>query len=346
MADPTSRLLQLLSLLQVRQEWQGDVLAGRLNVSPRTIRRDVDRLRELGYRIQSVSGPTGGYRLSNGSELPPLLFDDDQAVAVALALAVAPASGADIAEAAARALATVRQVMPSRLRARVDAIEVIPAPGRDFVDPEVLVAVSDATRKHEVLRFHYAPPGQSDDRPSRRVEPHAVIARAGRWYLLAWNDDAKGPVDGDATGDWRTYRMDRITLSAPTRRSFRPRPVPGGDPSSFVAARFRGSSSSNVWPCIGTAVVHLPIEQIAPYVDPDAVLGARDERSTEVTMGSWSWSALAVRFAGFDAQFELMAPAPLLHGAAELARRLEQARPARPDRPSGSLSTSATSGLR
>lgn len=333
MLDPSSRLLNLLSLLQVRQEWRGDVLADRLHVSPRTVRRDVDRLRELGYRIESVSGPAGGYRLGSGSELPPLLFDDDQAVAVALALAVAPASGADIAEAAARALGTVRQVMPSRLRARVDAIEVVPTPGGIVVHPEVLVAVSDATRKHEVLRFHYETPGQRDDRLPRRVEPHAVIARGGRWYLLAWDDDAQTAAVGDAAGDWRTYRVDRITPSAPTRRTFHPRPIPGGDPVEFVAARFKGSSSANAWPCTGTAVVHLPLERIAPYIDADAVLEAADEWSTTVTMGSWSWGALAARFAGFDAAFELTGPAPLLQGAAVLAQRLENDRSGRTDRP-------------
>lgn len=325
MAGPSSRLLNLLSLLQVRREWGGDLLADRLQVSPRTIRRDVERLRELGYRIESLRGPAGGYRLASGAELPPLLFDDDQAVAVALALAVAPVSGADIAEAATRALATVRQVMPARLRARIDAVEVIPTPEGTVVDPEVLVAVSDATRRHEVLRFEYAAPGLRGDRSPRRVEPHAVIARSGRWYLLAWSDGAPGPSEEEGTGDWRTYRLDRIEPSAPTRRTFRPRPIPGGDPAKFVAARFKGSSRDNAWPCTGTAVLHLPIARITPFVDADATCEPIDPERTRVTMGSWSWPALAARFAGFDAPFELIGPAALLEGGARLNGRLHQA---------------------
>ncbi len=171
MAGPSSRMLALLSLLQVHREWTGDELAGRLTVSPRTLRRDVDRLRELGYRIDSVRGPAGGYRLAAGSDLPPLLFDDDQAVAIALALAVAPASGADIAESAVRALATVRQVMPDRLRQRVDLVDAVVGSSGPRVDPDVLVAVSEAVHRREVLRFGY---GERDT--PHRVEPHAVVA--------------------------------------------------------------------------------------------------------------------------------------------------------------------------
>jgi predicted DNA-binding transcriptional regulator YafY len=325
MADPSSRLLTLLSLLQVRRDWAGDVLADRLGISPRTVRRDVDRLRELGYRIESLRGPAGGYRLASGSELPPLLFDDDQAVAVALALAVAPASGADIAEAATRALATVRQVMPSRLRARIDSVEVVAAPGASVVDPDVLVAVSEATRQHEVLRFAYASPGGSGDGAPRRVEPHAVLARGGRWYLLAWDEDARSAADPEAAGDWRTFRIDRLAPSAPTRRTFRPRPIPGGDAARFVAARFKGSSTEDAWPCTGTAVVRLPLARVAPFVDPDAALEPLGPQRTRVTLGSWSWTALAARFAGFGAPFELVGPQALIDGASELVGTLQRA---------------------
>lgn len=329
MSSPSSRMLALLSLLQVRREWAGDVLADRLEVSPRTVRRDIDRLRELGYTIESMRGPTGGYRLSAGAELPPLLFDDDQAVAVALALAVAPASGADIAEAAARALATIRQVMPSRLRHRMDAIDVLAAHGDPAVHPEVLVAVSEAAAAHEILRFDYTPAGgAADDRPPLRVEPHAVIANNGRWYLLAWNPSAvspqhrgRSPDSPSVSGDWRTYRVDRMRPRTPTRLSFTPRPIPGGDPVAFVAARFRGSADS-AWPCIGTAVLDLPARDIAPYLDSDAVIEALDEGRTTLTMGSWSWRALAARFAGFDAPLSIIGPPLLQDAAIEVGRRL------------------------
>jgi predicted DNA-binding transcriptional regulator YafY len=307
-------MLALLSLLQVRRDWPGDVLAERLDVSPRTVRRDVDRLRELGYRVEALKGPAGGYRLTAGSELPPLLFDDEQAVAIALALAVAPASGADIAESAVRALAAIRQVMPARLRHRIDAVEVVSSPGATTVDPEVLVAVSDAVRTRQVLRFSY---GSDDehDRPPRRVEPHAVIARNGRWYLLARNGD----------GDWRTYRIDRMEPRIPTGLHFTPSPMPGGDPATFVAARFKGSDVVDAWPCIGTVVLSVPAQQVAPYLEPDAVLEDLGPDRCRLTLGSWSWTALAAKVAGFDAAFDVLGPPELQAATRTLATRLRAA---------------------
>lgn len=152
-------MLKLLSLLQVRRDWAGRVLAERLEVSDRTLRRDVDHLRELGYRISAIKGPDGGYRLDAGSELPPLLFDDDQAVALAIALQAAAGSGIADAEGALRALSTVRQVMPSRLRHRVDSVEfttlATESAGSPAVKTETLIAVSGAVRSREVLRFDY-----------------------------------------------------------------------------------------------------------------------------------------------------------------------------------------------
>src|SRR5690554_2578189 len=159
MSGTSGRLLSLLSLLQARRDWPGHVLAQRLAVSDRTVRRDVDRLRELGYPIQATLGPDGGYRLAPGAELPPLLFDDEQAVALAVALQLAVTSGADIDDGATRALATLRQVMPSRLRHRIDALELTVMPDAvpaSNVAPAVLHAVSDAVQRHEVLRFDYA----------------------------------------------------------------------------------------------------------------------------------------------------------------------------------------------
>lgn len=315
MSGPSSRMLALLSLLQVRRDWPGEVLAERLDVSPRTVRRDVDRLRELGYRVEALKGPAGGYRLSAGSELPPLLFDDEQAVAIALALAVAPASGADIAESAVRALAAVRQVMPARLRHRIDAVEVISTPGATTVDPEVLVAVSDAVRTHQVLRFDYGADDQQG-RPPRRVEPHAVVARNGRWYLLAWDPDA---------ADWRTYRLDHMRLEVPTGRHFTPRPIPGGDPATFVAARFKGSDVVDAWPCTGSVVLHVPARQVAPYLEPDADLEDLGPDRCRITLGSWSWTALAAKVAGFDAPFDVLGPPELRAATRTLATRLRAA---------------------
>lgn len=257
MAETAGRLLQLLSLLQARRDWPGGVLAERLQVSPRTVRRDVDRLRALGYPVQASKGPDGGYRLAAGTDLPPLLFDDEQAVAVALALQTAPTSVAGIDEAAVRALATIRQVMPSRLRHRVDALQVTAvARGRTDRRPrvgtEVLVAIGTAVRAHEVLRFDYLPadgaaPG---DRPPRRVEPHHLVTWGGRWYLLAWDLDRR---------DWRTFRVDRLTPRAATGLRFTPRELPAPDVASYVAATFQAPR----WPCEGQVVLQAPAAQVA-----------------------------------------------------------------------------------
>src|SRR5690348_7514276 len=165
MSETSARLLALLSLLQARRDWPGGLLAERLEVSPRTVRRDVDRLRDLGYPIRATKGPDGGYRLDAGTDLPPLLFDDEQAVALAVGLRIAATSGVGVEEAAARALGTVRQVMPARLRHRIDGLEVTAVGGPVRVDPAVLTAVGDAVRAREVLRFGYGP-------DHRRAEPH------------------------------------------------------------------------------------------------------------------------------------------------------------------------------
>lgn len=261
-------MLKLLSLLQTGWGWPGRILAERLEVSDRTLRRDVDHLRELGYRISAIKGPDGGYRLAPGSELPPLLFDDDQAVALAVALQTTAAAGAADGEAALRALSTVRQVMPSRLLHRIDAVAFTSLPAQDsatrVVDPNVLIAVSSAARERHVLRFDYAPVGRSGDDASsrRRVEPHHVVFARGRWYLVAWD------LDHD---DWRVFRLDRTTPLIPTGPRFVPRRVPGGDVHDFLAGRFKGSEHGNTWPCTGEVVLQLPAREVAPFV-PDGIV--------------------------------------------------------------------------
>jgi predicted DNA-binding transcriptional regulator YafY len=308
-------MLALLSLLQVHRDWPGEQLAERLGVSPRTVRRDVDRLRELGYRVDALRGPAGGYRLAAGSDLPPLLFDDDQAVALALALAVAPASGADIADSAARALATVRHVLPGRLRHRVDAVGAVTTAGAVQADPDVLVALSESVHRGELLRFDYAPDG--DEGPPRRVEPYAVVARHGRWYLLAWDPERD---------DWRTYRADRITPRSRTGVRFVPRAVPGGDAAAFVAARFKGSDRDDAWPCTGSVTVSTDgAKTLEPYLPADAVVEASGTDRVRVTLGSWSWSGLAAVFAAFVVDFTVEGPPQLRDATLALADRLRGA---------------------
>lgn len=311
-------MLALLSLLQTRRDWPGAVLSERLGVTQRTVRRDVDRLRELGYAIAASKGPGGGYHLSAGSELPPMLFDDAQAVAIAVALHNAPASGVDIDEAAARALATVRQVMPSRLRHRIDGIgfaRADAAPGRGgtgaVVDPGVLEAVSIAARDELTLRFDY---GQDGDRPARRAEPHAVVARAGRWYLVAWD------LDKD---DWRIFRLDRLRPKV-GGVPFTRRELPAPDALTYLAARLKGAQSEDRWPCVGELVVELPARDVAPWIG-DGALEELPTGATRITVGSWSWVGILAFVTRFDAPFRVVGPEPLRAAADALAGRFQAA---------------------
>lgn len=313
----SSRLLSLLSLLQARRDWPGVLLAERMGVSERTVRRDVDRLRELGYVVHAVKGPDGGYRLEAGSQVPPLLFDEEQAIALAVALRIAVGTGAGIEEAAVRALATVRQVMPSRLRQRIDALEIAAA-GRDLqVDTDVLLALSAAVRACEEVRFDYRSPGRPDDtaHPPRRVQPHHLVVRAGRWYLVGWSPERD---------DWRAYRADRMTLRIPNGPRFTPRDVPGGDVAAFLSARFKGSGGANAWPCRGEVVLGLPLAEVAPFTGDDTAEEIGPGRTRLVT-GSWSWASLAAKLARFDAEIEVIGPPALSDAFAGLARRAARA---------------------
>jgi predicted DNA-binding transcriptional regulator YafY len=315
-ASTTARLLRLLSLLQTQRDWPGTLLADRLEISHRTVRRDVDRLRDLGYNIQATMGPDGGYRLDAGSELPPLLFDDDQIVALTLSLQAATVTGAGIEEAAVRALTTMRQVMPSRLRHRLDSIEftAIPVDGRpSAVSPDVLVSISAAIRAGEVLRFDYASqaPGDDSNPPPRRVEPVHLVVSNGRWLLVAWD------LDRD---DWRFFRADRITPRTPTGPRFTPRRVPGGDISEYVAARSKGSDLVNRWPCYGTVILSLPAKDVIPFAGDGVVLDLGDGRCS-LELGAWSWRALAASFGRFDAEMEVIGPPELTDAFAVLAAR-------------------------
>jgi predicted DNA-binding transcriptional regulator YafY len=328
MLETSARLLALLSLLQARRDWPGALLADRLGVSPRTVRRDVDRLRELGYPVNATKGPDGGYRLDAGAELPPLLFDDEQAVAVAVALRTGTIPGAE--EGALRALATIRQVMPARLRARLDALEVTTVRRRsrnddETVDPDALLALGSACQARQVVRFDYeggtmAAIGEGDNafRPPRRVEPHHLVTSDGRWYLVAFD------LDRD---DWRLFRVDRMRLRTGTGPRFTVREVPGGDVAGFVGSRISGSPS----PVHGEVVLHARAADVAPWIggqglceplpDVDGVPRCR------AVLGSWSWGGLAARFGAFDVPFEVVGPPELVEATRELAVRYRSSVP-------------------
>lgn len=240
MLETSARLLRLLSLLQAHREWSGAELAGRLDVTPRTVRRDIDRLRELGYPVHSAPGTAGGYRLGAGAELPPLLLEDEEAVAVAVGLRTAAAGGVEgIEEASVRALAKLEQVLPHRLQRQVGALNAFTVPllgsGGPRVDPNLLTELAHACRDCRRLRFDYT---SHDGTVSRRtVEPHRLVFARRRWYLVAW--DA-------GRADWRTYRADRLTPTpphgprfTPARRRPRisPRMSPGASPPAPTPGR-------------------------------------------------------------------------------------------------------------
>src|SRR5436305_6958567 len=209
MSETSSRLLELLSLLQGRRDWPGAELAERLEVSGRTIRRDIERLRGLGYPVESLTGPAGGYRLRAGTAMPPLLLDDDEAIAIAVGLRTAArTSVTGIEETSVRALVKLEQVLPAHLRRRVAALgsaTFAPPAAGPTVDPQQLTAIAAACRDRECLRLQYS---RRDGTQSRReVEPHALVNRGRRWYLAAWDRHR---------ADWRTFRVDRIERAAPT----------------------------------------------------------------------------------------------------------------------------------
>lgn len=229
--DPTGRALQLLSLLQTHRLWSGSDLAQRLEVTERTVRRDVDRLRDLGYPVAATPGTDGGYRLAIGSHLPPLLFDDDEAVAVAVGLRYAAGAAiGGIEHASLRSLAKIEALLPGRLRRRVSALHssITPMPwatSDSVIDPEALSVLSAACRDGEEVRFDYR---RGDGETSRRlVEPHQLVTAGRRWYLVAWDRRRQ---------DWRTFRLDRLSDARLAGQRFALRDVPGGDAASFVAA--------------------------------------------------------------------------------------------------------------
>ena len=228
MANTSARMLRLLSLLQTHRFWPGSELAERLAVSPRTLRRDVERLRELGYPVEASRGVAGGYQLQAGAALPPLLLDDEEAVAIAVGLRNAAGSAvAGIGEASVRALAKIVQVMPPRLRRRVDALQTYTVPAAlgagTTVDANTLTVIAQACRDDERLRFGYRT--RAGERASRLVEPHRLVSLGSRWYLVAWDTERH---------DWRTFRVDRLTDPTVTGMRFRPRELPASDAAEFV----------------------------------------------------------------------------------------------------------------
>lgn len=315
MAETSGRLLRVLSLLQARRDWPGPELAGRLGVSPRTLRRDVDKLRGLGYPVHAVPGTGGGYRLGAGAMLPPLLLDDEEAVAVALGLRTAACGTiTGIEEATVRALAKLEQVLPSRLRNRVSALHsvTLPLPGAGPpVDPAILTVIATAARDRLRIRFRYTSHDGSES--SRAAEPHHLVHTERRWYLLAWDPARDG---------WRTFRADRITSPQITGPRFTPREPPGGDPAAYVSR----SVSTAPYRYQARIRLHLPVRAAAERLPPTVGhLQADGEDACILHTGAESPDVLAIYVAVIGAEFEVLSPPELAGHLLALAGRLTRA---------------------
>ena len=231
MANTSERMLRLLSLLQTHRFWAGTELASRLEVSDRTLRRDIDRLRDLGYPVNASPGVAGGYQLEAGAALPPLLLDDEEAVAIAVGLHQAAGGAVNgMEETSLRALTKVIRMMPPRLRRRIDALGEYTVPavlggGGPRIDADALTVIAQACRDNEQLRFEYT--ARDGAAGTRFVEPNRLVTVGRRWYLVAWDVDR---------ADWRTFRVDRLSDARSARLRFEPREVPGGDAAAFVQA--------------------------------------------------------------------------------------------------------------
>jgi predicted DNA-binding transcriptional regulator YafY len=308
MLETSARLLRLLSLLQAHRDWSGSELAERLGVTTRTVRRDVDRLRELGYPVHAIQG-AAGYRLGAGSALPPLLLDDDEAVAVAVGLRTAAGgSVAGIEETSLRALTTLEQVLPSRLRHRVSTLQQATvragvAPGPQ-VSADTLMTIADACRRHEGLRFDYT--SATGGETTRAAEPHSLVSWGRHWYLVAWDNDRD---------DWRTFRVDRLRPRTPNGPRFAPREPPHGDVVSYLSHQL----SSQTWPHRAVVRLHESAEAVADRVWPGmGAVEAIDDTSCLLHLGSESPADLVWMVTSVDADFTV------LDGPAELTEALRR----------------------
>ena len=320
MFETSARLLRILGLLQSRRDWTGDQLGERLGVSARTIRTDIERLRTLGYTVEAVPGVGGGYRLGFGTAVPPLLLDDDEAVAVAIGLrgaAGGPVQG--IEETSIRALSKLEQILPSRLRRRVASLTaatvtvppVTPTPP-PAVDPEALMVIANACRDHERLRFDYE---SHDGRSTRRiVEPQRLVSSGGRWYVLAHDVDR---------ADWRTFRVDRLRLHPPAGPRFTPREISDAEVTERVS---RGLATA-MWSYRARVTVHAPATTLVSRLPWAITVEPLDDATCRLEVGSDSPELLAVYLGMLGADFRVdeQESPELAASVRALARRYEDA---------------------
>jgi predicted DNA-binding transcriptional regulator YafY len=312
MAATTTRALRLLSLLEARRTWSGQELMDRLEVSERTLRRDIDRLRELGYPVRATTGPAGGYQLEAGANIPPLLLDDEEAVAIAMGLLTA-AGGTitGIEETSVRALSKLEKVLPPRIRRRVATLQAAVVPmvrAWVTVDAEILTTVSSACHDHERLRFEYR--SYEGQKTERHVEPHQLVSLHQKWYLLAFDRDRD---------DWRTFRLDRLEAPRATRFEFKPREIPGGNAAEYVTRSLR----SRPMRYQVTVTLLAPAAEIEGRIrSGEGVVQPLDENRCLLRTQGDSLEWLAFMLMWLNVGFEVHEPPEFIHYLTELSDRL------------------------
>jgi predicted DNA-binding transcriptional regulator YafY len=315
MLGTSARLLRLLSLFQARRNWTSAELADRLGVTTRTVRNDVDRLRRLGYPVDARPGVAGGYRLGTEGSLPPLLLDDEEAVAVAVGLRTAATSSiAGIEETSVRALAKLQQVLPSRLRHRIRAFQVstLPVPSAGpHVDPDVLTMIASACRDHERLRFDYRTHSGTAGR--RSVEPYRLVSYRRRWYLVGYDLDRDG---------WRTFRVDRMEPRTPTGPRFTPRPLP---PDREIAAQVARAVGMATWRYRARVIVHAPADYVRGRLPIPMEVQPLSEDRCAFEPGSDHPEMLALYLGMLDADFTVVDSPELLAALRRLTERYQRA---------------------
>ncbi|MGI9557143.1 MAG: helix-turn-helix transcriptional regulator [Solirubrobacterales bacterium] len=315
MVETSARLLELLSVLQARSGWSGPELAERLEVGIRTVRRDIERLRGLGYPIEATPGVGGGYRLGAGTSLPPLLVEDEEAIAIAIGLSTtASASVAGIEEAAVGALVKLEQVLPRKLRRRVSALAAtttsLPAPG-PRVDPQALTAAAGACRDRVGLRFSYR--SRLGAESEREVDPRSLVQLRGRWYLLAWDRERL---------DWRTFRLDRLRDPVATGVRFEPRTLPADSDAAYVSESV--SKRPNRYEARVT--LHAPAAQVRGRAWAEwGTIEPIDDRSCEFQAGGDDLDWLTLRLLLLDVDFDVHEPPELAAHLGRLSERFARA---------------------
>jgi predicted DNA-binding transcriptional regulator YafY len=316
MLSTSERLLRVLTLLESRRDWSGADLAERLEVSTRTIRNDMVRLRTLGYPVGAASGVAGGYRLGAGAALPPLLLDDDEAVAVAVALRSSTGGGvAGIEETSVRALVKLEQVLPARLRRRVNALSAYTVPvvfTGPTVEPHLLSTIAAACRDAEVLRMDYRKHDGTES--TRSVEPYRLVHWGRRWYLVAWDRDRRA---------WRTFRVDRLQLRSPNGPRFTPREPPADDIGEYVTRNVRAAPMAHH----ARVVVQAPAAVITERVPRGIVVEPIDDQTCAVHATANTIEMLALYLGMLDAEFTVTEPPELIERLGRLSERFSSALP-------------------